>query len=113
MAEKPDKLAVIRRQANGTFGPGSHANPKGRPKGKTIKERVAEWLEEHPEDMQSFVRHFVKNSRELAWQMLEGKPQQDVTSGGEKINPVPILQIPNALPGNNSNKKDHGAQSED
>ena len=75
------------------FPPGVSGNPAGRPKEKTIKERVREWLEEHPEDMQGFVKHFVKKNKELAWQMLEGRPPQDVTSAGEKINPQPIIDL--------------------
>jgi len=77
-------------------------NAKGRPKGKTIKELVREWLEDHPDDMKAFVEHFVKKNKELAWQMLEGRPQQDITSAGEKIIPVPILDVSK----NPSNNKD-------
>ena|SRR3990167_5049547 len=78
----------------------SGGNSKGRPKEKTIKERVREWLEEHPDDMESFVKHFVKKNKELAWQMLEGRPQQetDITSGGKPIY-IPSELIPkNDLP---------------
>jgi len=62
----------------------------GRPKGKSIKDLVREHLNDNPEDLKEFVKHFIKNNRELAWQMLEGRPQQttDITSGGE---PIPIL----------------------
>ena len=74
---------------DGTFGPNNNANPNGRPKTKTIKERVKEWLDEHPDDMSAFVEHFVRENKELAWQMLEGRPQQDVTTAGEKL-PTPI-----------------------
>lgn len=69
-----------------------HPGGPGRPKGKTIKERVREWLEENPDDMKLFVEHFVKTNKELAWQMLEGRPRQDLTSGGEKI-PTPIINV--------------------
>lgn len=68
-------------------------NRKGRPKEKTIKERVRDWLEEHPEDMQAFVQFFVKKNRDLAWQMLEGKPQQDITSKGERLIPRPLDDV--------------------
>ena len=83
---KPDKQEN-NRNPDGTFKEGVSGNPEGRPKGKTIKERVREWLEEHPEDMEGFVEHFVKDNKELAWQMLEGRPSQstDLTSKGEKI----------------------------
>lgn len=80
------------RDAHGRILPGQQSiNPAGRPKGKTIKELVREWLENHPDDMRAFVQHFAKKNRELAWQMLEGSPrsQTDLTSGGEKI--IPIL----------------------
>ena len=74
------------------FMPGVSGNPEGRPKQKTIKEMVREWLDEHPDDMISFVKHFSKKNRELAWQMLEGKPQQDVTSDGKAL-PIPIINV--------------------
>ena len=85
MSEEPTK-AVDNRRPDGTFGPGNLANPNGRPKGKTIKERVLEWLEDNPDDMASFVEHFVKKNRDLAWQMIEGRPKQqtDVTSEDRK-----------------------------
>ncbi len=59
------------------FVKGVSGNPKGRPKGKTIKERILDWLEDHPEDMGAFVQYFVKNNRNLTWQMLEGRPKQN------------------------------------
>lgn len=107
MSEEPIK-AVENRRPDGTFGPGNNANPDGRPKGKTIKEMVREWLEEHPDDMKSFIEHFIKKDRQLAWRMLEGNPQQDVTSGGEKL-PTPLLTHLN-VPNNDSNSEDSGPQ---
>ena len=86
---EPNKLEVIRNE-DGTFAQGTPPpNPAGRPKGKTIKERVRDWLEEHPNDMEAFVKHFVEENKELAWQMLEGRPSQDVTSDGKPL-PSPI-----------------------
>ena len=93
------------RRSDGTFGPGNNANPAGRPPGVSIKDRVRKFLEENPGDMEDFVSHFVKRNRELAWQMLEGRPQQDVTSGGEKINPNPIYGGA-SIQGHDSNKED-------
>jgi len=58
------------------FKPGQSGNPKGRPKGTSIKDRVRQILENDPAEMEKFVLHFVRKNRELAWQMLEGKPRQ-------------------------------------
>jgi len=95
MEEQLEKQVDIKpkRDEKGQLLPGYSGNLKGRPKGKTIKELVREWLEEHPDDMKAFVEHFVKKNKELAWQMLEGRPPQDITSGGDKINPIPILDV--------------------
>ena len=85
--EEPVK-SVDNRNPDGTFGKNNLANPKGRPKGKTIKERVREWLETHPDDMESFVKHFIEKNKELAWQMLEGRPSQAIEGNPE--NPLVI-----------------------
>lgn len=49
----------------------------GRPRGSiSIKDKVRQHLETHPEDVEEIVSHFVKNNRELMWQMMEGRPHQ-------------------------------------
>ena len=112
METKLDKQEDIKPQRNekGQLLPGNTANPLGRPKGKTIKERVKDWLEEHPEDMEAFVNHFVKENKELAWQMLEGRPSQDLTSAGEKIQ-IPIYGG-KSIQGYNSDKEDISIKEE-
>jgi hypothetical protein len=115
MSESSEKPIIVgpklERDAKGRVLPGSVLNPNGRPKGSglNIKDAVRQYLEEHPGEKREFIEHFIKNNRELAWQMLEGKPQQDITSGGEKL-PTPLLaNLPN-VPDNNSNPEDSSPQ---
>jgi hypothetical protein len=100
-----------RRDEKGRLLPGNTANPNGRPKGKTIKELVREHLESHPKDMKDFVAHFIRKNRELAWQMLEGRPQQDIVSDGKQL-PTPIYGGL-SVPGHDSDKEDIQPQKED
>lgn len=90
------------RNPDGTFKPGVSGNPNGRPPGKSIKTLVREYLEEHPEAMNKFVEYFAKENRDLAWQMLEGRPQQDVTTDGEKITPILVKFIDGKEPDNSN-----------
>lgn len=85
MSEEP-----IKRDEKGRWVEGNPPGP-GRPKGKTIKERVLEWLEENPDDMKAFVEHFVKKNKELAWRMLEGNPPQPLVGGNEDWKPIQIV----------------------
>jgi len=82
-----------KRDEKGRLLPGTPSlNPEGRPLGKSIKDRVRQFLEDHPHDMEAFVQHFIKDNRELAWQMLEGRPQQstDITSKGDKLEGIAV-----------------------
>jgi len=78
--------------------PGEVRNPKGRPKGYTIKELVRKYLDEHPDDMKAFVQHFVKENRDLSWRMLEGNPPQPLEHAGEISLPMRIIEIEPGLP---------------
>ena len=102
------------RDGLGRLLPGNTANPSGRPKGMTIKEQVRKWLETHPRDNEDFVKHFIKKNRELAWQMLEGRPPQDITSGGEKIEQIPIYagKSIQSISGHDSDKNDISTEQE-
>jgi len=95
MEDKQDKTSPkLARDENGRLIGGQESlNPLGRPKGSiSIKDKVRQYLESHPDEVEKIVEHFVKTNRELMWQMLEGRPYQDIVSGGEKL-PTPILNV--------------------
>lgn len=99
------------------FKKGVSGNPAGRPKGSiSIKDKVRQYLEGNPEAVDEIVEHFVKNNRELMWQMLEGRPAQDLTSKGEKLPATPIyggLSTQSVQSeGHDSNKEDISTQEE-
>jgi hypothetical protein len=80
---------ALKRDAKGRLVAGTPPGP-GRPKGYvSIKDKVRQYLEDNPSEVESIVKHFVTRNRELMWQMLEGRPQQDLTSAGEAL-PSPI-----------------------
>lgn len=61
------------------FQPGQSGNPAGRPKGTvSIKESLRKYLREHPGEVDRLVQHFLKNDPALMWQMLEGRPKQNM-----------------------------------
>mgnify|MGYP001576469344 CR=1 FL=1 len=88
--ETSQEEIAIKRDEKGRLLEGHGLISPGRPKGSvSIKDLVRKHLEDNPEDLQEFVQHFIKKNRELAWQMLEGKPQQDIVSDGKQL-PTPI-----------------------
>ncbi len=78
--DKTSQKVVLERDEHGRILPGQPSlNPEGRPKGSfSIKERLRQRLEANPNELNAFLDYFALSSRELGWQMLEGRPQMTV-----------------------------------
>jgi len=67
----------------------------GRPAGSvSILTAVKRKLRDDPSRLDELAEYYIENvdRRSLLWQMIDGRPQQDVTTQGEKI-PAPILNV--------------------
>lgn len=96
------------RNKDGTFRKGFSGNLSGRPKGKTLKDYVRDYLAcMNDDERQSFLEGLPK---EVIWRMAEGNPQSDITSKGEAINPQPIY---GGLSTSNSNTQNIQPKQED
>lgn len=76
-----------------TWKKGQSGNRKGRPKGKTLKEFAREYLMSLPDAEK--VAYLASLPTDITWKMAEGNPANatDVTTGGEKINPLTSVQL--------------------
>ena len=99
MDEIPDKtdIKLDLHDENGKFKEG-HPGIGGRPKGSlSIKEQIKKRLEENPEEVKEIVEHFIKTNRELMWQMLEGKPKQQMEVDVDKDTLAELTQFFRAI----------------
>jgi len=98
------------RNEKGQLLPGNTANPNGRPKGKNLKEYVADKFRNMTDEDKE--KWLILNKIEGAtmWKMAEGNPAIDVTSKGESFAPIPILSN---VPKDNSDKEDNESSEED
>jgi len=63
----------------------------GRPKGTfSLKTQIIQRLQDNPQETKAIIDYLIHNERALLFQMIDGRPPQDVTSGGETIKVVPI-----------------------
>ena len=67
------------------FKKGQSGNPKGRPPGKSLKERAKAMLNAMTEEEEQIF--LAGLDKRVIWEMAEGKPQTntDITSGGNAI----------------------------
>lgn len=75
------------RDEFGRFVIGKSGNPGGRPKGAfSIKDRIRQILTDEPHVAEKLVRYYVNDEkmRGLVWQMMEGRPSQQVDLGVDK-----------------------------
>jgi hypothetical protein len=85
-----DKSDLPQRDAAGRLLPGQRSlNPKGRPRGKTLKEFAREYLL-NLSDLEK-TRYLKELPPEIVWRMAEGNPHQTTDNQTEVTLPKPLL----------------------
>ena len=82
MSEELDKQEEIKPLRNelGQLLPGNTANPKGRPKGKTLKEFARDFLMSMTDEQKETFLNSL--SKDVVWKMAEGNPHQSMGVSG-------------------------------
>lgn len=103
MSDEPE----VKRNEKGLFVPGTAPGP-GRPEGSlSAIGKVKQIFHQNPDQFEDFIKEYIQDphNRKHIVEMIDGKPQQDITSKGERMFPTPIMDL-NAVPQDNSNKQD-------
>jgi hypothetical protein len=105
MEEKIESVNALEKQSKYTpktaWKPGQSGNPLGRPKkGHSITETIKAMMDEKPEIKRALGTKVLEMALKgdmyairMIWGYLDGMPTQDLTSGGEKLEPVKVIVV--------------------